>query len=219
VNERKYVRVTCRNRRSYILSLVHSLSRSLVKKGNTSAETGVTNLLIVPMEALKQIANIAGYSGLYRILKPSRNGVIVESLDDKKAKTMMGPTARVSVLNDISIYVDAEEQSKPLGDVLLAVNEKYGEKLTVDPKSSNEVLAEFMASVVPDYDRDRVRPTDIKKLIVWYGILRQYAPEAFEQVAGETTEPAAEVASVEAEGAPSDVVAPDEAPASKTSAA
>lgn len=144
------------------------------------------------MEALKQIANIAGYSGLYRILKPSRNGVIVESLDDKKAKTMMGPTARVSVLNDISIYVDAEEQSKPLGDVLLAVNEKYGETLTVDPKGSNDELAAFMASVVPDYDRDRVRPTDIKKLIVWYGILRQHAPEAFETTTDEVTKPADE---------------------------
>lgn len=141
------------------------------------------------MEALKQIANIAGYSGLYRILKPSRNGVIVESIDDKKAKTMMGPTARVSVLNDISIYTDGEEQSKPLGDVLLAVNEKYGEKLTVDPKGSNQELADFMTSVVPDYDRDRVRPTDIKKLIVWYGILRQYAPEVFESAADDVTEP------------------------------
>ncbi len=149
------------------------------------------------MEALKQIANIAGYSGLYRILKPSRNGVIVESLDDKKAKTMMGPTARVSVLNDISIYVDAEEQSKPLGDVLLAVNEKYGETLTVDPKGSNDELADFMASVVPDYDRDRVRTTDIKKLIVWYGILRQYAPEAFETVVDDITEPATEEALTE----------------------
>lgn len=132
------------------------------------------------MEALKQIANIAGQSGLYRILKPSRNGVIVETLDEKKAKTMMGPTARVSVLNDISIYVDTDEQSVPLADVLLAVNEKYGETLTVDPKGSNDELAEFMATVVPDYDRERVRPTDIKKLIVWYGLLRQHAPEIFE---------------------------------------
>jgi Domain of unknown function (DUF5606) len=140
------------------------------------------------MEALKQIANIAGYSGLYRILKPSRNGVIVESLDDKKAKTMMGPTARVSVLKDISIYVDTEEQSIPLGDVLMAVNEKYGETLTVDPKGSSDELADFMASVVPDYDRDRVRQADIKKLIVWYTILRQHAPEAFEQTADDVTE-------------------------------
>ena len=131
------------------------------------------------MEALKQIANVAGYSGLYRILKPGRAGVIVESLDDKKAKTMMGPTARVSVLNDISIYVDddSDEQSISLGDVLLAINEKHGETLSVDPKGSNDQLAEFMASVVPNYDRERVRSADIKKLINWYGILRQYAPE------------------------------------------
>ena len=69
---------------------------------------------------------MAGYSGLYRIVKPGRAGVIVESLDEKKAKTMMGPTARVSVLNDISIYVDddSDEQSVALGDVLLAINEK-----------------------------------------------------------------------------------------------
>ena len=168
------------------------------------------------MEALKQIANIAGYSGLYRILKPSRNGVIVESIDDKKAKTMMGPTARVSVLNDISIYTDGEEQSKPLGDVLLAVNEKYGENLTVDSKGSNEVLADFMASVVPDYDRDRVRPTDIKKLIVWYGILRQYAPEVFEQATDDVTEQdtsvSAETSPAETQEEPTGAVSPGEKP-------
>lgn len=146
------------------------------------------------MEALKQIANVAGYSGLYRIVKPGRAGVIVESLDEKKAKTMMGPTARVSVLNDISIYVDddSEEQSISLSQVLQAINEKYGDTLPVDPKGSNEELAEFMASVVPTYDRERVRTTDIKKLISWYGILRQFAPDVFvvtaEEPAGETAE-------------------------------
>jgi hypothetical protein len=145
------------------------------------------------MEALKQIANVAGYSGLYRILKPGRAGVIVESLDDKKAKTMMGPTARVSVLNDISIYVeDNDEQSVPLSEVLLAINEKYGENLTADPKGSSEELGEFMASVVPSYDRERVRLTDIKKLITWYAILRQYAPEVFEVTAEETKPESAE---------------------------
>lgn len=144
------------------------------------------------MEALKQIANVAGYSGLYRILKPGRAGVIVESLDEKKAKTMMGPTARVSVLNDISIYVDdeSEEQSVSLGNVLLTINETYGDTLLVDPKGSTNELAEFMASVVPNYDRDRVRTADIKKLIIWYGILRQYAPEVFE------TEPESETPEV-----------------------
>ena len=133
------------------------------------------------MEALKQIANVAGYSGLYRILKPGRAGVIVETLDDKKAKTMMGPTARVSVLNDISIYVndDSEEQSVALGTVLLTIQDKYGDQLPVMSKDSNEQLADFMATVVPAYDRDRVRPADIKKLVSWYTILRQHAPDVF----------------------------------------
>ncbi len=131
------------------------------------------------MEALKQIANIAGYSGLYRILKPSRSGVIVESLDSKKEKTMMGPTARVSVLHDISIYVDTVDGSMPLGDALRAIDARYGDTLMVDPKGSADELAEFMGTVIPNYDRDRVRTSDIKKLVIWYGILRQYAPELF----------------------------------------
>ena len=138
------------------------------------------------MEALKNIANVAGYSGLYRILKPGRAGVIVESLDEKKAKTMMGATARVSVLNDISIYAvdeNDEEQSVPLSQVLLAIREQYGDALPVDTKSSTGQMADFMASVVPDYDRERVRTTDIKKLISWYGILRQFAPDIFEPTA------------------------------------
>jgi hypothetical protein len=136
------------------------------------------------MDGLKQIANVAGYSGLYRILKPSRSGVIVESLDDKKEKTMMGPTARVSVLNDISIYIDGgDEPSKPLGDILLLLNAQYGESLPVTHKASDRELTDFMAEAVSDYDRDKVRTSDIKKLVNWYTILRQHAPELFEAVA------------------------------------
>ena len=132
------------------------------------------------MEALRQIANISGYGGLYRILKPSRTGVIVETLDDKKAKTMMGPTARVSVLSDISVYVDTPDQSVALGEVLRAVAEKFGDDLPVTAKSSDAELGSFMGEVLPDYDRERVKLSDIKKLVGWYGILRQHAPEIFE---------------------------------------
>lgn len=140
------------------------------------------------MEALKEIANIAGQGGLYRILKPSRTGVIVESLDEKKEKSMIGPTARVSVLKDISIYTDDEEQSKPLADVFLAIYEKYEDNLPIAPKSaSNAELANFIAEVVPEYDRDRVHMSDVKKMIGWYTILRKNLPGAFEKGAEETS--------------------------------
>ena len=106
----------------------------------------------------------------------------------------MGPTARVSVLSDISIYVDTPDQSIPLADVLKAVADRFGDELPTDAKGSNTELANFMGEVVPDYDRERVRVSDIKKLVSWYAILRQYAPELFEEKAEETTtdEPAAE---------------------------
>lgn len=143
------------------------------------------------MEALKEIANIAGKGGLYRIVKPSRAGVIVESLDERKEKSMIGPTARVSVLKDISIYTDDEEQSKPLADVFLAIYEKYGDELPITPKSaSNSELADFIGAVVPEYDRDRVHMSDVKKMISWYTILRKSLPEAFEQQTEETAEAA-----------------------------
>ncbi|WP_128548195.1 DUF5606 family protein [Larkinella soli] len=141
------------------------------------------------MEALKEIANIAGKSGLYRIMKPSRAGVIVESLDEKKEKSMIGPTARVSVLKDISIYTDDEDQSKPLAEVFLAIYEKFGDDLPVNPRTaSNSELADFIGEVVPAYDRDRVHMSDVKKLISWYLILRNNTPEIFEVAATESAE-------------------------------
>ncbi len=158
------------------------------------------------MEGLKQIANVAGYPGLYRILKPSRSGVIVESLDGKKEKTMMGPTARVSVLNDISIYVDrgVDEPSIPLGDVFLLVNERFGTDLPVTNKTDDPDLVDFMADVLPDYDREKVRVSDIKKLVNWYIILRRHAPDLFDKPAvtdapEDTSEPATDNESAQTE--------------------
>jgi hypothetical protein len=162
------------------------------------------------MEGLKQIANVAGYPGLYRILKPSRSGVIVESLDGKKTKTMMGPTARVSVLNDISIYVDRtpDEPSIPLGDVLRLVNNRFGEELPVTGKTDGPDLVDFMAEVLPDYDRDKVRLPDIKKLVNWYIILRQQAPELFDTPAPADDE--ADLPEPTETDAPADSVEPEE---------
>ena len=167
------------------------------------------------MEALKTIANISGYPGLYRIVKPGRSGVIVETIDAKKAKTMMGPQARVSVLNDISMYVDRpdspqSEQSVPLSEILLSVADKFGDELPVTPKADGAELSDFMAEVLPDYDRERVRDTDIKKLVSWYTILRQYAPDLFEQPTAEaqTDEvPVAEAATNESTAAEEDKAA------------
>lgn len=132
------------------------------------------------MDLLKEIANVSGKSGLYRILKPSRAGVIVESLDEKHEKTLIGPTARVSVLKDVSIFTEGEEESIPLADVFLKIREAHGEEIALQVKtSSDKDLIEFLNKILPEFDRSKVYVSDIKKIITWYNLLSKYTPELF----------------------------------------
>ncbi|MEI7582685.1 DUF5606 domain-containing protein [Runella sp.] len=141
------------------------------------------------MELLKEIANFSGKSGLYRILKPGRGGVIVESLDGKREKSMIGASARVSVLKDISIFMADDDKAAPLSTVFENVHNKYKGQ-TLDTKSMSDYqLVDFMTEVLPGYDTDKVYLSDIRKLITWYTILIVQVPELFEQP---TEEPAAE---------------------------
>ncbi|WP_254412874.1 DUF5606 family protein [Dyadobacter diqingensis] len=152
------------------------------------------------MELLKEIANVSGKSGLFRILKPSRAGVIVESLDEKHEKSLIGPTARVSVLKDVSIFTDGEEESAPLADVFLKIREVHGEQIAVQIKSaSDKDLIEFLNEILPDFDRSRVYVSDIKKVITWYNLLSKYVPELFVAAAEEVVSEAKEETTVEAE--------------------
>lgn len=153
------------------------------------------------MDLLKEVANVSGKPGLFRILKPSRAGVIVESLDEKREKTLIGPTARVSVLKDVSIFTDGAEESVALSDVFLKIREIHGEEVTLSVKtSSDKELIEFLAEVLPEFDRTKVYVSDIKKVITWYNLLSKYTPEAFAATEGEAetvAEPVAEAAEIE----------------------
>ena len=153
------------------------------------------------MDLLKEIANVSGKGGLFRILKPSRAGVIVESLDAKREKTLIGPTARVSVLKDVSIFTDGEEESVPLADVFLKIREEHGEEVALQIKTaSDKDLLEFLNKILPDFDRSKVYISDIKKIITWYNVLSKYTPELFVETPAEVTEAVAEeVPATEAE--------------------
>jgi hypothetical protein len=139
---------------------------------------------------LKDIAHISGKSGLFKIIKPTRTGVIAESLDDKKLRQMVGMNNRVSVLKEISIYTLTEEGSEPLEKVMTRVYEKHAAILPVSPDASSTQLSDFLTDVLPEYDKSRVYASDIKRLVSWYEILLRHAPELFEQQPEEkTTEP------------------------------
>ncbi len=146
-------------------------------------------------EVLQGIANITGKPGLYRILKPGRAGVIIESLDDDRKKSIASATAKVSVLKDVSVYVENQEnESVPLSDVFLKIRELHGEAIELDvKKASDKDLVEFLAAVLPDYNRSRVYISDIRKIISWYTILSRFVPELFEEAEPLPSEDAAPV--------------------------
>jgi len=130
---------------------------------------------------LKEIAAISGKSGLFRVLKPTRAGVILESLDEQRTRSVAGPQSRVSLLKEISIYTTDAEGSVPLEEVFRKVHAKYGDQLLpIDSKADTDALADFMAEVLPEYDRDRVYPSDMKKLVLWYSLLVNHLPEFFQ---------------------------------------
>ncbi|MDX5339900.1 MAG: DUF5606 domain-containing protein [Cyclobacteriaceae bacterium] len=129
----------------------------------------------------KDIATVAGKPGLYRVLKPTRTGVILESLDEKKAKLVAGMSMRVSILSDISIYTMTEEGAEPLESVMKKIEAEFQGDTGVDSTSSDAELRAFLKSVLPDFDEARVYTSDIKKLNSWYQLIRIYAPEVLQE--------------------------------------
>lgn len=132
------------------------------------------------MELLKEVATISGKPGLYRILKPTRTGVIVESIDEKKQKLVINKTTRVSVLSDISVYTRiSDTHMMPLGGIFRAMRGRFGAELPIDGKTATDAeLAAFLVTFAPEYDRNRVHSSDIQKIISWYNILMKHWPEA-----------------------------------------
>jgi len=130
---------------------------------------------------IEKILSISGKPGLYRLLSQAKNGVVIESLTNGK-RTVTNASERISRLSEISMFTTSED--KPLSEILKLVKEKFGNELPVSPKSDNKALIEFLGQVVPDFDRERVYPSDIKKLVSWYLILKDLPEETGE----ETTE-------------------------------
>jgi hypothetical protein len=117
---------------------------------------------------LKDILAISGYPGLFKYVSQAKNGIIVESLLDKKRMPAYA-SAKVSALEDIAIFTENAEV--PLGEIFTKIFEKESGGLAIDVKSSPEKIMAYFESVLPDFDKKRVYSSDIKKVISWYNIL------------------------------------------------
>jgi Fe2+ transport system protein B len=128
---------------------------------------------------LTEIASISGKGGLFKVLKPGKSGVLLESMDAAKTRIVASATQRLSLLSEISIYTTTKEGTAPLDEVLKKINQEYKNDLGVDANSDGSELKAFLKSVLPTFDEDRVYVSDIKKLVKWYSILLEQAPEVF----------------------------------------
>lgn len=141
------------------------------------------------------ILAVSGKPGLHKLISQGRGMIIVESIDEAKKRMPAGARDRVTSLKDVTMYTETED--KPLMEIFQAIFEKgNGAPVALNFKeASKKELADFMASIVPDYDRDRVHDSDIRKLIQWYNILvrggyTQFVDEENDEEAAETNETA-----------------------------
>lgn len=119
---------------------------------------------------LRNILAISGRPGLYRLVSRGRGNLIVESLVDGRRRPAY-QTERVSALGDIAIYT-VEGDDRPLGQVLEAVRDKAeGKPLDVKALGDDHGVRQWFAAAMPDFDPERVRTADIRKLLSWYNIL------------------------------------------------
>ena len=134
---------------------------------------------------LSDIASISGKGGLFKIVAPAKTSLILESLDTAKTKMVATTNHRVSLLNEISIYTTTKEGTVSLEEVLKKMHKEYAGDLGVDGDSDATELKSFLKSILSEYDEERVYVSDIKKLVRWYAIILQFAPEIFEENKGE----------------------------------
>lgn len=133
---------------------------------------------------LSKILTISGKNGLFTIVSQSKANLIVESLIDGK-KIPVFATDRSSALSDISVFTYGEDL--PLKEILIRIHNKENGSNSIDPKAKPEDLRSYFETIVPDYDKERVYHSDMKKIFSWYnlllekGIMKQIVESASEE--------------------------------------
>ena len=119
---------------------------------------------------LKEILSISGKPGLQKLISNSSNAIIVESLIDGKRFPAYS-NSKIIALEDISIYTEAEDM--PLKEVFKRIYTKEEGKKALSHKEPNEKIIAYFNEIVPEYDKDRVYTSDMKKIVQWYNLLTE----------------------------------------------
>ncbi|HWY34223.1 MAG TPA: DUF5606 domain-containing protein [Nitrosopumilaceae archaeon] len=119
---------------------------------------------------LSGIISITGMPGLYKVVAQSKNGVIVESLVDKK-RFPAYTTSKISALEDISMFTESDD--KLISEILDAVFDKEQGAKCIDNKADEKEIIAYFSAILPDYDKERVYVSNMRKLFSWYNMLQE----------------------------------------------
>jgi dephospho-CoA kinase len=143
----------------------------IVNDGLADIDSQINNILRTLKTMQQTILAIAGKPGLYRLVSRGKNNLIVEALDATHRRLPAFATDRITSLGDIAMFTQTDDV--PLMDVLDSLKKlEDGKKASLnEKKASADELKEYFTKVLPEWDRERVHVSDIKKLISWYNIL------------------------------------------------
>ena len=144
---------------------------------------------------LKGILAISGQPGLYKVISEGKNNVVIESLLTGKKSTAYAD-AKMSALEDIAIYTSSEDV--PLKKIFKKISDKENGGQAISAKATPEELRKYFEEVLPDYDKERVYGSDVKKVLTWYNLLHEKELLVFEAESADedTTESPSEIPEV-----------------------
>lgn len=119
---------------------------------------------------LSGLISISGMPGLYKVVGQMKNGVVAESLTDKKRMPVMA-SQQLSALEEISMFTTGE--NKPVSEIMQTIFEKEKGGKCIDHKADEKEIVSYFASILPDYDKERVYVSNMRKLFNWYNLLQE----------------------------------------------
>lgn len=127
---------------------------------------------------LHGILSISGHAGLFRLVSQGKSSIIVESLEEKKRMPAYA-SSKISALEDIAVFT--EDKEVPLSQVFKSIYDKENGGPIVLPKNTDEEIKKYFIAALPDYDKNRVYVSDMKKIISWYNLLHKHELLKFEE--------------------------------------
>lgn len=127
---------------------------------------------------LSKIMSVSGKSGLFLSIGQTKNGLIVESLVDKK-RFPVYVSDKVSSLADISVFTN--DKDIPLKEIFKKISEKENMQTCIDSKSDDKKIKTYFEEILPDYDKERVYVSDMRKMLSWYNLLQSLKMLSFEE--------------------------------------